>query len=161
MSIMFKFSEKMASYGVIILRVALGIIFIAHGSQKLSGMEASIQGFQGMGLSAFVAVAVTVIELLGGIALVLGAFTRLASIGIAVVMIGAVMKVHGANGFFINWHMVPDQGHGYEYNLALLAMAVCLLCSGAGRLSVDSLFAKFQETKLQKHSYEERPDTKE
>jgi len=160
---MFKFCPVGASYGALVARVVLGVIFIAHGGQKVAGLwgggglEATIQSFQQhLGLPAIVAILVAFTEFLGGMALVLGLLTRLAAVGIFVVMAGALITVHAHNGFFLNWFLVPDQGHGFEYNLALMGMALALVCSGGGRFSVDELLAGFQKDKLQKHSYDER-----
>lgn len=159
---MFKFCPVGAEYAALVNRVVLGIIFIAHGGQSVGGffgghgLEATIQGFQGMGLPAIVAILVAFGEFLGGIALVLGLLTRIAAVGIAIIMLGAVFTVHWEHGFFLNWFMVPDKGHGFEYNLALMGMAVAAFFSGAGKLSIDCLLGKFQDTKLAKHSYEER-----
>lgn len=161
---MFKFCEKGAAWGTLFLRLALGITFIAHGGQKVGGLfggpglEATIQGFQAhLGLPALVAVLVSYVEFLGGIALVLGLFTRIAALGIGIVMIGAIVTVHFQNGFFMNWYLVPEVGHGFEYHLLAIAMSFALVFSGGGRCSVDGAFACLQKSKLQKHSYEERP----
>ena len=65
--------------------------------------------------------------------------TRLAALGIAVVMVGAAVKVHLPNGFFMNWDLTPNKGHGFETNLALLAMALACVIAGGGALSIDRL----------------------
>ena len=69
----------------------------------------------------------------------MGLLTRLAALAIAVVMIGAIAKVHWQHGFFLNWSLTPGKGHGYEANLALLAMAVACLLAGGGTWSLDRL----------------------
>ncbi len=148
---MFKFCEKGASIGVVPLRVVCGIIFLANGAPKLANMGGTIEAFQGMGIPSFITVLVAVFETLGGIALILGAFTRVAAVACAIVMVGAIIKIHWHNGFFL-------KNHGYEYNLALIAMCTCLFFSGAGRWSVDNVLERLKETKLKRHSYEERPD---
>ncbi len=80
---------------------------------------------------------VILVEFFGGIALIIGLLTRLASIGLAVDMLGAIFIVHLPNGFFINWYMKPGVGHGIEMNLLLFAGGLTLLLGGAGKLSLD------------------------
>ncbi len=127
-----------AGFGALALRVPVGIIFAAHGAQKLfgwfggyglegtAGWMASIGLTPGM-LMAFLAGAA---EFFGGLALVFGVLTRPAALVLAVTMLVAIFKVHFANGLF----MAND---GYEFGLALLAASVALLISGAGKVSVD------------------------
>jgi len=147
---MFSYCEKSAYKSLLPLRLVTGIIFLAHGVSKLGNMDATLDGFAGMGFSTPLAILVTMIETLGGLALILGVFTRLAALGIALVMIGAIITVHWPNGFFMH-------NHGYEYNLAIIAMCTVLIMAGSGPLAVDQIFARFKETKLKRHSFEERP----
>jgi putative oxidoreductase len=129
--------SKMQSCGLTVLRVTVGIVFLAHGSQKLfkfgfpgvAGMFTHI----GVPIPAVSAVVVTLVEFLGGLALILGAGTRIAAILLACDMAGAILFVHAKNGFF-----TP----GIEFPLTLLAANVCLVLAGAGSLSVDGLFRK-------------------
>lgn len=118
---------------LLVLRVALGAIFIAHGGQKLfwSGIAGTTEMFVGMGvfLPELTAPAVTIVEFFGGLALVAGLFTRLAAASIAVVMLGAIVMVHLPAGFFL-----PD---GMEFALMNFAAAVALALLGAGAYSVD------------------------
>jgi putative oxidoreductase len=92
-----------------------------------------------MGLPVPIAYLVCFIEFLGGLGLIVGLLTRLAALGIAIVMIGAIATVHWKQGFFINWELKPGKGHGFEANLAYLAMAVAIFLDGGGLLSVDLL----------------------
>src|SRR5919198_3945649 len=136
----------MARYAPVIVRLALGVIFFAHGAQKMLGWWGGL-GFGGTG-AAFakegmptpLAVFVICAEFFGGLGLLAGALTRVAALGIACVMVGAIFTVHLKNGFFLNWFNVPGKGHGIEANLALLAMALSLMLTGAGPLSVDALW---------------------
>jgi putative oxidoreductase len=147
---MFRYCEKGATYAAVVLRLVLGIIFFVHGAHKVGNMSETIEGLStALGLSPFTVFVVVAIELLGGIGLLLGLFTRLAAAAIGINMIGAVILVHGQHGFFL-------QNHGYEYNLALFGMCVALILSGAGPFSVDAKFAELRATKLQRHSYQER-----
>ena len=68
-----------------------------------------------------------------------GARFHLAALAVAVVMVGAIVKVHGQHGFFLNWELTPGKGHGYEANLAFLAMAVACMIAGGGAWSLDYL----------------------
>ncbi|MEX0731660.1 MAG: DoxX family protein [Aquisalimonadaceae bacterium] len=131
-----------ASWAPLMLRVVAGIIFIAHGAQKLFGW------FGGYGLSgtgewmasiglqpglpmAFLAGAG---EFFGGIALILGLLTRPAAAVLTFTMVVAIAAVHLGNGLFVS-------NGGYEFSLALLAMSAALVVTGGGKLSVDRQFA--------------------
>jgi len=133
------------SWAPIFARLTLGIIFFAHGSQKLlgwfggSGWSGTIQFFEQSGVPAFLAILLIITEFFGGIAIILGFFTRLAALGLTIAMLVAIFKVHLPNGFFLNWFNVPNMGHGIEYNLALIGLSLSLLVWGAGNLSVDQM----------------------
>jgi putative oxidoreductase len=108
------------------------------GGQGLSGMAGV---FQGLGIvPAFpLALLVGVTEFFGGLCLVAGAFVRFVAPPLVAVMAVAIWKVHLPNGFFLNWYMRPGIGHGYEFNLTLIAGLLCLVLMGAGALSVDGI----------------------
>jgi putative oxidoreductase len=135
------------SWAITVVRVVLGAIFFAHGAQKVLGwfggygLRGTTGYLQSLGLPLPVAYLVCFFEFLGGIGLILGLFTRLAALAVAVVMVGAIAKVHWPHGFFLNWSQTPDTGHGYEANLAFLAMAVACLLAGGGALALDALLA--------------------
>lgn len=122
------------------LRVPIGIVFAAHGAQKLFGwfggygLEGTGQFFASIGLGPgyLMALLAGLAEFLGGLALILGVLVRPAAAVLAFTMLVAIFAVHASKGFFL------DKG-GYEYAFALLAASVCLLVSGAGRLSLDAL----------------------
>ena len=130
--------SKSMSCGITVLRVAVGIVFLKHGAQKLfdyhfsgvAGLFASIH----IPLPAVSAVVVTLVEFVGGIALVLGIGTRLAAALLAIDMAVAILAVHLKQGFFM-----PT---GYEFAFTLLAANICLLLAGAGSASLDGLFGK-------------------
>ena len=126
-----------------ILRLALGVIFFAHGAQKMLGWFGGF-GFAGtMGFFthlmhipaplAFLAIAA---EFFGGIGLILGFLTRIAAFGIGVNMLVAIMTVHRAFGFFMNW-TGAQKGEGVEFHLLVLAIVAFLMIRGAGAFSVD------------------------
>jgi putative oxidoreductase len=136
------------SWALTVVRVTLGVIMFAHGSQKVLGwfggygLKGTTGYFVSIGIPLPVAYAVCFTEFFGGIALVLGLLTRLAALGVAAVMVGAMVKVHLPNGFFMNWEGTPGKGHGIETNLALLAMALACIIGGGGALSIDRLLVR-------------------
>jgi|SRR5581483_1943673 len=134
------------------IRVSLGAIFFAHGAQKVfgwfggDGWHGTMQYFtQTLGIPAPLAVVAFLAELLGGLALLVGLGTRWASLLLAGEMTVAALKVHLANGFFLNWMNTPNVGHGIEYNLALIGGTLALVIAGSGRLSVDATLMKPEE----------------
>jgi len=135
------------SWSHLVVRIALGIIFFAHGAQKTfgwfggPGLSATIQGFRKMNVPPAATVLAAFTECFGGLALIIGLLARPSAIGLIGVMLVAVAKVHARHGFFLNLAMTPGRGHGYEYNLALLAMALSILIGGAGVFSIDRLIA--------------------
>lgn len=123
----------------LLLRLALGIVFFAHGAQKLLGWFggygwSGTMGFltQTVHLAPPIAGLVILLEFFAGIALILGFLTRPAALGIAIEMLGAAVFVHLPNGFFLD-------KSGVEYVLVLFFVALFLLINGAGTFSVDSL----------------------
>jgi len=100
------------------------------------GLAGAIKMFQGMGVPPAATVAAAFIEFLGGFGLLVGLLARPAAVGIIVVMLVAIAKVHGKHGFFLNLG-VPGKGPGFEFNFALIGMALAILIGGAGVFSVD------------------------
>jgi len=137
-----------SSWAITVVRVVLGVIFFAHGAQKVLGWFGGygLKGTTGyltsIGLLRPIAYLVCFFEFFGGIGLILGFLTRLAALAVLIVMIGAIAKVHGKHGFFLNWELAAGRGHGYEANLAFVAMAVACLIAGGGALALDSVLAK-------------------
>ena len=133
---------------VLPVRLALATIAFAHGAQRLLGwfggfgIYATI-AFQrdSYGIPAFLTVCGALLEVFGGLAILLGLLTRLVAFALSVDMLVGLFKVHLANGFFINWFFVPNLGHGIEMNVAVLGLTLCLLISGGGALSVDRKLA--------------------
>jgi len=134
------------------LRLVLGVVFFAHGTQKALGW------FGGFGFSktmamftnymhipavfAFLAICA---EFLGGIGLILGALGRLAAFGITCNMLVAIFMVHARNGLFMNW-AGNQKGEGFEYHLLVLAITLTLMVRGSGALSVDHALSGKSET---------------
>ena len=134
----------MVDLGLLVLRLVLGVIFIGHGAQKLFGSFGGprISGFAkvleqlGIKLAKPMAILAGLAEFVGGILVTLGFLTPLAALALVVVMIVAVLTVHLKNGFFVT-------NGGYEFNLALVGIALTLLIVGAGVYSLDSLLGIF------------------
>ena len=130
----------------LMLRIPLGLIFMAHGSQKLLGLFGG-QGLTGtfktfedkMGIPPIFTLLAIIAEFGGGFGILTGFLTRLSAAGISAVMLVAIYKIHWANGFFLNMYCMPGHGHGIEYNIALLGMALYLLVAGGGRWCLDRL----------------------
>ncbi len=143
----------MQAYGPAVLRVTVGAVFVAHGAQKLfgvwggGGLSGTANYFTQLGLSpAFpLALIVALVECVGGLLLILGAFTLLAAAALAIDMGVAIWKVHLAHGFFLNWAGVPTQGHGSEFAVLMIGALVSLMLTGAGAFSIDGRRARSAE----------------
>lgn len=125
--------DAFRGFAPVLLRVVIGVIFTVHGYGKLfGGMEQFTAFITGtLKFPALLAWAAAGVEFFGGVALILGLLTRVAALGIAIVMAVAVAKVHWPSG-------LTGEG-GYEYPLTLLCVAVSLILTGAGPLSLDRL----------------------
>ena len=131
-------SIKQINIGLAIVRLVVGTIFIAHGGQKLFvyGLDGVAGGFAQMGVpfASVMGPFIGFVEFFGGIALIIGLLTRLASFGLFATMLGAMVLVHLPAGFF-----APQ---GIEFPLSLAGSALMLVVTGAGAYSVDSLIAR-------------------
>jgi len=140
------FGSVTESLSLLLLRLPLGAIFMAHGSQKLFGLfgghgvNATIKTFEEkLGIPPIFTILAMIAEFGGGLGVLIGCLTRLSALGIAVVMVVAIYKVNLVNGFFLNLNCLPGRGQGIEYNIALLGMALSLLFSGGGGWCVDRM----------------------
>lgn len=125
--------KNYASFSSLILRVVLGIIFLAHGLDKFQSGIGNISGFfESLGIPGYMAAVVAVIETVGGILLILGAGTRIVSLVLAFVLLVAIFTAKISAGLL----------NGYELDLALIAIAASLVLTGSGVWSIDSLFGK-------------------
>ena len=135
---LFATTPRQQSIGLAIVRIATGITFMMHGYQKLFVYGiAGVQGaFTKMGapLPTITGPAIGMLEFFGGIALILGLLTRLAALGLVFDMLGAIVLVHFAAGFF-----APA---GYEFVMLLGAAALGLVIAGPGAFSVDDAIAR-------------------
>jgi putative oxidoreductase len=141
------FASLTDSLSLLFLRVPLGLIFMAHGSQKLfglfggQGVSATLKTFEEkMGIPPILSILAMIAEFGGGLGVLFGCLTRLSAFGIASVMAVAIYKVHMVNGFFLNLACIPGRGQGIEYNIALLGMALSLVFAGGGKWSLDRMF---------------------
>ena len=138
MSVFSTATPRQLNIGLTILRAITGLIFVAHGGQKLFvyGFDGVAAGFGQMGvpLASVMGPLVAVLEFFGGIALIAGLLTRLISVGLAFTMVGAILLVHLPGGFFM-----PA---GIEFTLSLLGSAILLALTGAGAYSLDGLIAR-------------------
>ncbi len=131
-----------AGYDTLPLRLASGIIFAAHGAQKLYGwfggygLEGTGGWMSSIGLEPGVLMAALAggAEFFGGLALILGLLVRPAAVMLAVTMAVAIVTVHLSNGLFMS-------NNGYEFGLALLAVSVGLAIRGAGSASIDQVLS--------------------
>lgn len=133
-----RITHSAAGYDALPLRLAAGVIFAAHGAQKLfgwfggHGLEGTAGWMASIGLEPGVLMAVLAggAEFFGGLALILGLLLRPAAVVLALTMVVAIITVHLEHGLFI-------ANNGYEFGLALLAISVSLAIRGAGSASVD------------------------
>lgn len=132
-----------AGWSPLALRIPVGIIFIAHGAQKLFGwfggfgLEGTGQWMGSLGLEpgTLMALMAGSAEFFGGLALLFGVLVRPAAAALAFAMLVAIFSVHIDKGLFVS-------NNGYEFGLALLAASVSLVISGAGRLSLDAVWGR-------------------
>lgn len=131
--------------GLLILRVVLGASFLTHGIMKFSaGIAGTVGWFDSIGIPGFLAYVVAIIELVGGIAMILGIGTRIVAALFALVMIGAILMAKISVGFAGNGQMA-----GWELDLAFLAMSVVLFMNGSEKFAL--LTSKNNQSNLQNH----------
>lgn len=131
----------MSAWGLLLVRLVVGLLFVGHGAQKLFGWfggygpKGTGGWMESIGIKPGVLMAVLVglAELLGGALLAAGLFTPVAALFITVTMLGAIATVHGRNGIWAT-------ANGYEYHLVLIAAAIGVALVGAGDYSLDALF---------------------
>jgi len=133
----------------LMLRIPLGLIFMAHGAQKLlglfdgPGLTATFKTYEEkMGIPPIFTLLAIIAEFGGGFGILTGFLTRLSAAGISAVMLVAMYKIHWAHGFFLSVSGAVGRGNGIEYNLALLGMALYLLIAGGGRWCLDRIVFK-------------------
>ncbi len=131
-----------AGYGLTVLRIVVGIIFAAHGSQKLFGafggygLAGTAQYMESIGLAPGYLMATLAggTEFFAGLALIIGLLVRPAALGLTFLSLVAIFSVHISSGLFMT-------NNGYEFALALLGGSIAVLIEGAGKLSADRVIA--------------------
>ncbi|HET7748061.1 MAG TPA: DoxX family protein [Terriglobales bacterium] len=130
-----------------IVRLVLGVVFLAHGAQKMLGwfggygFSATMAFFEHGGIPAVFAFLVIAAEFFGGIGLLLGFLTRVAAFGITCNMLVAIATLHHRFGLFMNW-TGQQKGEGFEFHLLVLAITFLIMVRGAGALSLDRLLSR-------------------
>jgi putative oxidoreductase len=125
-----------------LLRLVLGVVFFAHGAQKMlgwwggNGFSGTMGYFTHSGIPAPLAFLAIAAEFFGGMGLVVGLLSRVAAFGIVVNMLVAVLTVHLPNGLFMNWSGA-QKGEGFEYHLLAIALGIAILVKGGGAVSMD------------------------
>jgi putative oxidoreductase len=140
----------MAGLGLLVLRFALAVVFVAHGAHILfgawsgpgagpGGLQFTASQYAAMGLHPELLLAVLsgATQLIGGLLVGLGLLTRVASGALLVYLAIGVWQEHLQWGFFLNWVHAAHQGHGVEYSAVLAGTLVCLLLAGGGDWSID------------------------
>ncbi|MGH7495397.1 MAG: DoxX family protein [bacterium] len=138
--------EQLNSAGLLIARLALGLVMFAHGAQKLlgwfggKGWSHSLEFMTGdLGIPAVFAVLAILAEFFGGLMIIIGAVTRLAALVLIIEQVVAALMVQLPSGFFMNWSpTMSTAGHGVEMNLVLIGLAATLFCTGAGAYALDA-----------------------
>ncbi|MFM7468701.1 MAG: DoxX family protein [Vampirovibrionales bacterium] len=142
-------TQRFSSIGLLIIRLAIGMVFIAHGLDKLfgtfggGGLPETTKQFAELGLqpASFQALMAGLTEAGGGILLTLGLFTRLGAVMVASTMVVAILVVHLSGGLFA-------RDGGFEYPLVILASTAHLAMVGGGHLSLDAFLLRYLNTKL-------------
>ncbi len=131
----------------LLLRLALGLVMLAHGVQKAFGwfdgfgFEGTMAFFASIGVSAPLALLLILLETAGAVALLAGLFGRLMALGHAAILLSAVFMLHLANGFYMNWGG-SQAGEGIEFFVLATAIALTLVIRGSGAWSLDRALAR-------------------
>jgi len=130
-----------------ILRMTLAAVMFPHGAQKALGwfggygFRGTLEFFRKSGIPAALGVLAIMAEFLGSLGLAVGLLTRVAALGIGMVMLVAIMTVHRQYGFFMNWYGTQP-AEGFEFHVLALGLAVALILNGAGMWSLDPMIAR-------------------
>jgi putative oxidoreductase len=142
-----KFFRTEDDSALLVARLALGIVFLPHGLQKLLGLfggmgfSETMGTFVQQGMPSIIAFLIIIGESFGSVGLIIGFLSRLGAFGISLIMLGAIFMVHLPNGFFMNW-FGTKQGEGFEYHLLALGLGLVVLVGGGGKWSIDRLLVK-------------------
>ncbi|MBT9316524.1 DoxX family protein [Leptothoe spongobia] len=128
-----------APYAITLLRVSLGILFLAHGLLKVTvfTLPGTAQFFQSVGLPGFMAYMVTPIEIVGGLLLILGLYTRWVALALFPILLVATFKVHGGSGW-----LFTNEGGGWEFPAFFAITTIIQFLLGDGAYALSSQFTK-------------------
>ena len=151
MNIIQRVIQTKCSMAALIARLTLGLVMFPHGAQKALGWYGGY-GYTGtmgfftgmMHIPAALAFLAIMAEFLGSLGLIFGLFSRIAAFGIAANMAVAILMVHSANGFFMNW-FGKQAGEGYEYHLLAIGLALIVMIQGGGAFSLDKVLSSSNE----------------
>lgn len=135
-------STDSGNWGALVARVFLGVVILPHGLQKLLGMfggygfSATVEYFSSTGIPSLIGVLIVLGESFGALFLILGLISRISAAGIAIIMLGAIVMVHGQHGFFMNW-FGAQAGEGFEYHLLALGLSLVVIIAGGGKWALD------------------------
>lgn len=140
----------MPALGLLVLRLTLAVVLVAHGSNILfgafagsgighGGLTTTAAHYQALGLALPYPLAVLagLIQLIGGVLIAVGLLTRWAGVAVATMLAVDAWKDNYRWGFFLNWLMDPGRGHGVEYAVLFGGGLLCLIVGGAGAWSLD------------------------
>lgn len=143
----------------LVARVALGLVMLPHGAQKVLGW---FGGYGPQGTAAFMAEKLGIpaplaylnfaAEFLGAILLIFGLMGRLSALGIGVSMAVAALMVHAGNGFFMNWSGT-QAGEGFEFHLLAIALSLVVAIKGSGAWSLDRWLTRRAEQTATRHGH--------
>lgn len=139
--------QTRSDFALTFARLILGIVFFAHGAQKMLGwfggygFSGTVGAFTKMGMPAGLTYFVIFVEFFGALSMIFGLLARLGGLGITVLMLGAIFMVHIHNGFYMNW-FGAQKGEGFEFHLLAIALAVLIMVRGAGALSLDHFLSR-------------------
>lgn len=137
-----KLTKSNSNWSTLVLRIPVGLIFMAHGAQKLFawfggyGLEGTGQWMESIGLGPgyLMALMAGSAEFFGGLFIIIGLLTRPSALVLAFTMVVAILSVHLENGLFMS-------NNGYEFGLSLIIISLALMLQGSGRLSLDNIIA--------------------
>jgi putative oxidoreductase len=144
-----------SSLAMLLIRFPLGLDMFVHGYQKIANIPGTMRYFDGLGINHAFGWLAIIAEFFGGIGLMIGLLSRIASFGVMITMIVAIFERHLRYGYLMNWHGgLPFGTEGYEYHTLAIGMAAAILLSGAGSFSADrALFLRVVRSENRVEAY--------
>jgi putative oxidoreductase len=137
------------SYGLLPIRIMAGIVFIAHGLPKFYDISGGYGFFQSINLPPELFLPIALLEVIGGLAILFGIITRVASLLFIIEMIGAIVTAKLSRGFI----------GGYEFELLLISICISLVIMGPGKISIENYVLKREIFPKGKQLYRKTTDT--